>query len=279
MRDQRDTPVAGDDQPQPDQAQVVAFLLRLAPRRDRRPLVARVDERGEVRHVQHQPGQVQPEPGHHRPTQFGLDPPQIGPPQRVHRVPEPAMIQPRLGGTGMSWTRLLSERSWYFSFCAMASQPMRPTRTPPTTACAPPPVTRAPSGVRPCSPTNPKTPTSNTDPRSGSPWPGPDTCPPTRPRPPAGAPPRRSPRPRPGLPASTTPRPDPRTYDAANAPAGPPRHPTASRPPQRCYPSTAATRSAACHRPSRTPPGSSRSAHPGVSPRSTAHSRYYTTTG
>ena len=53
-------------------------------------------------------------------------------------LPLRSMIQPRRGGTGISWTRLLSDSSWYFSFCAIASQPMRPISTPPTTACAPP---------------------------------------------------------------------------------------------------------------------------------------------
>jgi hypothetical protein len=48
------------------------------------------------------------------------------------------MIHPRRGGTGMSWTRLLSLSSWYFSFWAIASQPRRPTRSPPTATCAPP---------------------------------------------------------------------------------------------------------------------------------------------
>ena len=53
-------------------------------------------------------------------------------------LPLRSMIQPRRGGTGISWTRLLSESSWYFSFCAIASQPMRPISIAPTAACAAP---------------------------------------------------------------------------------------------------------------------------------------------
>ena len=47
------------------------------------------------------------------------------------------MIHPRRGGTGISWTRLLSDSSAYFSFCAIASQPMRPMSMVPTAASAP----------------------------------------------------------------------------------------------------------------------------------------------
>jgi hypothetical protein len=49
---QRDPAVAGDDQAQAHQPQVGALLLGLAPLRDRRPLVAGIDEGREVRHVQ-----------------------------------------------------------------------------------------------------------------------------------------------------------------------------------------------------------------------------------
>lgn len=42
MGQQRDAAVAGDDQPQSDQAQVGSFLLRFAPLRDRRLAVAGV---------------------------------------------------------------------------------------------------------------------------------------------------------------------------------------------------------------------------------------------
>ena len=59
--DQRDPAVPGDDQAEPDQAQVGAFLLGLAPLRDRRLVVAGVDEGGEVGHVQRHAGHVQAE--------------------------------------------------------------------------------------------------------------------------------------------------------------------------------------------------------------------------
>jgi hypothetical protein len=51
---QRHPAVPGDHQRQPDQAQVRAFLLRLAALGDRRLAVGGVDERREVGHVQHQ---------------------------------------------------------------------------------------------------------------------------------------------------------------------------------------------------------------------------------
>ena len=71
--DQRDPAVAGDHQRQADQAQVVAFLLGLAALGDRRLVVGRVDEGGEVGHVQHQPGQVQAEPVRPSPAEPALD--------------------------------------------------------------------------------------------------------------------------------------------------------------------------------------------------------------
>jgi DNA-binding transcriptional ArsR family regulator len=57
---QRDPAVPGDDQAQTDQPQVRAFLLGLAPLRDRRLAVPGVDERGEVRHVQRHRRAVHP---------------------------------------------------------------------------------------------------------------------------------------------------------------------------------------------------------------------------
>ena len=52
--DHRDPAIAGDHQRQADQPQVMAFLLGLAALGDRRLLIGRVDEGGEVGHVQHQ---------------------------------------------------------------------------------------------------------------------------------------------------------------------------------------------------------------------------------
>ena len=93
VRQQRDPAVAGGDQPESDDAQVVAFLLGLAPRRDRRPVVARVDERREVGHVQDQRLDLQAEHLDHPPGQRRLDLFQLLHGDRVHRVPEPAVIQ------------------------------------------------------------------------------------------------------------------------------------------------------------------------------------------
>ena len=92
VADHRHPAVAGDHQRQPDQPQVGAFLFGLAALRDRRALVAGVDEGGEVGHVQRQPGQVEPELGDHRAAEPGLDLPQLHLPEAVHRVPEPAVI-------------------------------------------------------------------------------------------------------------------------------------------------------------------------------------------
>ena len=65
--------VAGHHQRQPDQPQIHAFLFRFAALSDRGAVVGRVDVGGEVGHVQHQPGQVQPELGDHPPPQLGFD--------------------------------------------------------------------------------------------------------------------------------------------------------------------------------------------------------------
>ena len=95
VREQRDPAVAGDHQPQSDQPQVGAFLFGLAALRDRRLVVAGVDEGGEVGHVQRHRTGVEPEPGAHRGRQLLLDPRQSLQRHRVHRVPEPAVIQRR----------------------------------------------------------------------------------------------------------------------------------------------------------------------------------------
>src|SRR6478735_7274012 len=47
------------------------------------------------------------------------------------------MSHPRRGGTGMSWTRLLSLRSRYFWFSATESHARRLSKTAPTAACPP----------------------------------------------------------------------------------------------------------------------------------------------
>jgi hypothetical protein len=94
--DQRDPAVAGDDQAQADQARIDPFLFGLAARRDRRRFVGRVDERGEVRHVQDQSGQVQGESGDDTPADLSLDRVQIRLFHAVQRVPDPAVVQRRL---------------------------------------------------------------------------------------------------------------------------------------------------------------------------------------
>src|SRR5665647_3969474 len=88
-----DRAVAGHGQGEPDQAQVIALLLGVAPLGDRGPVVARVDERGEVRHVQREAGQVQAELGDHRLADRPLRGRELGGVQRVHRIPEPAVVR------------------------------------------------------------------------------------------------------------------------------------------------------------------------------------------
>ena len=228
VADHRHPAVAGDHQRQPDQPQVGAFLFGLAALRDRRALVAGVDEGGEVGHVQHQPGQVQPELGDHPPSQPGLDRAQLALAEAVHRVPEPAVIQRG----------------------AAQLHPSRPGRGLPTSRRI-----RAWSTGR----------------RSGSRTPTRGRCPPTRPRPRGGAPPRRRSRPRPAGSASTTPPPGLRTACAGYGSADRSASATAWPSPRRRCPDTAGTRCAACRPPAPTPPGSSRSARRGASPRSTPY--------
>ena len=95
VRQQRDAAVPGHYQAQADQPQVRAFLLGLAPLRDRCPGVAGIDERREVRHVQRHRAGVQPGPGARRQRQLLLDPRQRLQRHGVHGVPEPAVIQRR----------------------------------------------------------------------------------------------------------------------------------------------------------------------------------------
>ena len=58
VADQRDATVDGDHEPQTDQSQVVSLLLGLAPLGDGGTVVGRIDEGGEVRHVEREPRDV-----------------------------------------------------------------------------------------------------------------------------------------------------------------------------------------------------------------------------
>jgi hypothetical protein len=84
--------VAGHHQPKADQAQVEPLLLGMAPPGKLVAVVGRVDERGEVGHVQHQRAQVQPELGDHARGDGPLGGAQVGLADGVHRVPEAAMV-------------------------------------------------------------------------------------------------------------------------------------------------------------------------------------------
>ncbi len=98
--DQRDTAVAGDDQAEPDQTQIGAFLFGLAALGDRRLGVAGVDVGGEVGHVQRQRGQVEVEGLDHGHGEPVLDLGELLQGDRVHRIPEPAMVQYHRGNPG-----------------------------------------------------------------------------------------------------------------------------------------------------------------------------------
>ena len=93
MGDQRHPAVAGDDQTEPDDPQVGSLLFGLAPRGDGRLVVGGVDVGGEVGHVQRQGGDVEPEPFDHGQSDPLLDLGELSQGDRVHRIPEPAMIQ------------------------------------------------------------------------------------------------------------------------------------------------------------------------------------------
>ena len=58
VADEGDAAVSGDDEAEPADAQVASFLLGMAALGDRGTLVARVDPGGEVRHVEHEPREV-----------------------------------------------------------------------------------------------------------------------------------------------------------------------------------------------------------------------------
>lgn len=95
VREQRDAAVAGDHQAEPDQAQVRAFLLGLAPTglpRER----CRVDEGGHIGHIQRQRRRVHTEHVDDPRRDAPLDLDQRRGVAGMHRVPEPAMIQRRL---------------------------------------------------------------------------------------------------------------------------------------------------------------------------------------
>jgi len=94
---QRDAAVAGDDQAEPDQTKIGAFLFRPAALCDRGTGVGGVDVGRQVRHVQHQRGQIQPELGDHSSTNTSFDLDQHVGVDGVHCRPESAVIQRRLG--------------------------------------------------------------------------------------------------------------------------------------------------------------------------------------
>jgi hypothetical protein len=97
MRADRDPAVGGHDQAEPDESQVGPFLFGVAPLGDVGPVVDRIDVGGEVGHVQHQPGQVQPELGDHLVHQPTFDLNEGDGVDGVHGVPEATVIHGRGG--------------------------------------------------------------------------------------------------------------------------------------------------------------------------------------
>ena len=104
---QRDPPVAGDHQAQAHQPQVRALLPGLAPLRDRRLLVRRVDERGEVGHVQRHRGHIHPGCFHDAQRDLAAGLLQLLQRDGMHRVPEPPVIQRRSRNPGEPGRRRL----------------------------------------------------------------------------------------------------------------------------------------------------------------------------
>jgi len=85
--------VGGHDQAESDKAEIGAFLFRVPTLGDRGAIIGGVDVGGEVRHVQHQPGQIHIEHLHHPRGDACFDLDEMGGGDGVHCVPEPAMIQ------------------------------------------------------------------------------------------------------------------------------------------------------------------------------------------
>ena len=90
---QRDPMVARHDQAEPDKTQVGAFLFRVSALRDWGPVIRGVDVGREVRHVQHQSGQIDIELVDDPGGDPCLNLVEMGCGDGVHRVPEPAVIQ------------------------------------------------------------------------------------------------------------------------------------------------------------------------------------------
>ena len=97
VADEGDAAVGGDDEAEPADAQVGPLLLGVAALGDRGTLVARVDPGGEVRHVEHEPREVDREGLDHPRDDATLDLGQVLLADRVHRVPEAPMVE-RGGG-------------------------------------------------------------------------------------------------------------------------------------------------------------------------------------
>lgn len=69
VADEGDTAVGGDDEPDPTATQVIPLLVRVPSLSNRSLVVAGVDPRGEVGHVEHETGQI----GCERLDYLGLD--------------------------------------------------------------------------------------------------------------------------------------------------------------------------------------------------------------
>ena len=97
---QRDAAVPGHHQAQPGQAQIFSFLLCLAALGDRYPGVARAGEAGEIGHVQGHAGHVQAIAVHDPRCQGMGDLLQLLLGDRMHRIPEPMVIEHADGNLG-----------------------------------------------------------------------------------------------------------------------------------------------------------------------------------
>ncbi|HWG63796.1 MAG TPA: hypothetical protein VG253_19070 [Streptosporangiaceae bacterium] len=93
VADQGDAAVGGHHQTEPADAQVVSLLLGVSALRDRGTLVGRVDPGGEVRHIEHEAREVDRERLDHGRDDATLDLLEAILADRVHRLPEPPVVE------------------------------------------------------------------------------------------------------------------------------------------------------------------------------------------
>jgi hypothetical protein len=91
--DERDAAIGGHNKAQTNYPKVISLLLRVSSLCDRGPRVRRVDIGREVRHVQHQPGEIDVEDLDHGGDDPPLDLFELGSADRIHRIPKAPVIE------------------------------------------------------------------------------------------------------------------------------------------------------------------------------------------